>query len=469
MKLRKAVCVLMAAVTAVSTAACGSNSSSTSGSSGSSKAVDADLPSFDELNIDDYKDLKADIKILTDRTDIVDTTYKEYAEEFNKEFPNITVTYEGVTDYADAVTLRLTNGDWGDICFIPDSVDKTELSTYFAPLGNYEDLDKIYYNMNANSDGDTVYGIPNGGNTPGIIINKEVWADAGITEYPSTPDEFIEDLKLIKEKTDAIPLYTNFAGSWPMGQWTGYIGVPSNADPDYAENEMPLLKNPFSKPSDGDYGPYAVFEILYNAVSEQLVEDDPASTDWESSKAQIGQGQIATMVLQSWAINQCKDVADDPSVIDYIPFPITVNGTQAMLVNSNYCYGINNQSSVDNQLAAEVYIKWLIEESPLMEDEGNIPERKDQDLPEGLSNFEGLTIMTNAREKNVGLKNKIANDSEVLTDANIGKVVEGALSGTSFDDIMDEWNEKWSEAQEKEGVTAVDSVSEAAYSTVESN
>lgn len=461
MKLKKAACILLAAATAVSAAACGSSSSGSSSSTGSAAAgdvVDASLPSFDQLNIDDYKDLKADIKVLTDRTDVVDTTYKEYAEEFQKDFPNITVTYEGVTDYANAVTLRLTSGDWGDLCFIPDSVDKDELSTYFAPLGNYDDLDKVYYNMNANSDGDTVYGIPNGGNTPGIIINKDVWAKAGITKYPTTPDEFIQDLKTIKDKTDAIPLYTNFAASWPMGQWTGYIGVPSNADPNYAENEMPLLKNPFSKPSDGDYGPYAVFEILYDAVSQKLVEDDPASTDWESSKAQIGQGQIATMVLQSWAINQCKDVADDPSVIDYIPFPITVNGTQAMLVNSNYCYGINNKASKDNQLAAEVYMKWLIEDSPLMSDEGNIPERKDQDLPDSLANFKGLTIMTNAKEVNVGLKNKIANDSEVLTDENIGKVVESALSGDSFDDLMDEWNERWSEAQEKEGIEAQDSV-----------
>lgn len=461
MKFKKLTAIGLAAAMAVSMAACGGSSGSSgssadtdsTGSSGSaSAAADSDLPSFDELNIEDYTDLTADIKILTDRTDIADTTYAEYAAQFQEEFPNITVTYEGVTDYAEAVTLRLTNGDWGDICFIPDSVDKTELSTYFIPLGDYSALDEIYYNMNAQCDGDTVYGIPNGGNTPGIIINKEVWADAGITEYPSTPDEFIEDLKIIKENTDAIPLYTNFADGWPLGQWTGYIGIPTNADPDYAENIMPHQKDPFAEPDDGDYGPYALFSILYDAVSEGLVEEDPASTDWESSKARIGSGEIACMVLQSWAINQCTALADDPSVIDYIPMPITVKGTQALLVNSNYCYAINNQSSEDNQLASMVYVKWLIEESPIMEDEGNIPERKDQDLPESLTNFDGLEIMTNAKEEEPGLKNTIADDSEVLTDANIGTVVEGALAGTPFDDIMAEWNEKWTEAQEMEGV-----------------
>ncbi len=454
MKLRKITALLLVTVMTASMAACGGSADSSAADAASESetaSADSDLPAFDELNIEDYTDLEADITILTDRTDIVDTTYAAYAEEFQEQFPGITVTYEAVTDYAEAVTLRLTNGDWGDICFIPDSVDKEELSTYFISLGDYDTLDEIYYNMNAHTYDDQVYGIPNGGNTPGIIINKEVWAEAGITEYPSTPDEFIEDLQLIKDNTDAIPLYTNFADGWPLGQWTGYIGIPTNADPDYAENILPHEQDPFAE-QDGDYGPYALFSILYDAVANDLVEEDPASTDWESSKANIGNGSIATMVLQSWAINQCKDLAEDPEVIDYIPMPITVDGIQAMLVNSNYCYGINCQSSEENQLASMVYVKWLIEESSIMEDEGNIPERKDQDLPDSLANFEGLELMTNAKEEEPGLKDTIANDSEVLTDANIGKVVEGALAGTSFDEIMDKWNQKWSDAQEMEGV-----------------
>ncbi|MDO4617275.1 MAG: ABC transporter substrate-binding protein [Lachnospiraceae bacterium] len=454
MKFKKIMSLCLIIGMAASLAACGesSDSASSDSASGSSTAAVSDLPSFDALHIEDYTDLEADITILTDRTDIVDTTYAEYAAEFQGQFPGITVTYEAVTDYAEAVTLRLTNGDWGDICFIPDSVEKSELSTYFAPLGDYDTLDEIYYNMNAQTYDDTVYGIPNGGNTPGIIINKEVWAEAGIREYPTTPDEFIEALQQIKDNTDAIPLYTNFADGWPLGQWTGYIGIPTNADPDYAENIMPHQENPFAEPEDGDYGPYALFSILYDAVANDLVEEDPASTDWESSKANIGNGTIAAMVLQSWAINQCKDLAENPEVIDYIPMPITVNGVQAMLVNSNYCYGINCQSAEENQLASMVYVKWLIEESSIMEDEGNIPERKDQDLPDSLANFEGLELMTNAKEEEAGLKNTVANESEVLTDANIAKVVEGALAGTSFDEIMDDWNQKWSDAQEYAGV-----------------
>jgi len=37
-------------------------------------------------------------------------------------------------------------------------------------------------------------------------------------------------------------------------------------------------------------GPYAVFYTLYEAVANKLVEEDPLSSDWESSKAKINNG-----------------------------------------------------------------------------------------------------------------------------------------------------------------------------------
>ena len=96
-----------------------------------------DIPTIDQIKVgEDYQDLTASIKVLTNRTDIVDTVYKGYAEDFMKVYPNITVTYEGITDYEESLNLRLTNGDWGDLCFIPTSVNKNELSSYFTALGS---------------------------------------------------------------------------------------------------------------------------------------------------------------------------------------------------------------------------------------------------------------------------------------------------------------------------------------------
>ena len=132
MKVKKVLSLGLAAVVTMSMlAACGSFDK------GNEAASSENIPTIDQITVgEDYQDITASIKVLTNRTDIVDTVYKGYADEFMKVYPNITVTYEGITDYEESLNLRLTNGDWGDLCFIPTSVNKNELSSYFTVLGD---------------------------------------------------------------------------------------------------------------------------------------------------------------------------------------------------------------------------------------------------------------------------------------------------------------------------------------------
>lgn len=445
---RKLLSLALALTMTVSLAACGGNG-------GGGEAVDAEIPSIDKINGDDYKDLKADIKILTDRTDLVDTVYQGYADQFHEKYPNITVTYEAITDYAESVTLRLTNGDWGDICFIPATVEKSEMETYFTPMGDYETLNEKYNFVTEKTYNNTVYGIANGGTAGGVAYNKKVWKEAGITELPTTPDEFLADLKLIKEKTDAVPLYTNFSAGWTMGAWNDYVGIASNADADFKNNKLLHQKDPFTK-NDEMSGPYAVFYTLYEAVAQKLVEEDPASSDWESSKGMINKGEIATMVLGSWCVQQFKEAGDNPDDIGYFPFPITVNGKRAAASGGNYSYGINNKASEDNQIAAMLYVKWILEESTMFTDEGSIPALKGEPLPDSLAEFEGVELLSDnpPLEGEESLYDDIRNTAEVLSgDYPVCEVLEAALyDSKKLDDLMDEWNQKWTSAQESFGV-----------------
>ncbi len=450
MNTKKLISVGMVAAMTLSMTACGSKSTK------DNKSADVNVPTIDTIKVgEDYKDLKADIKILINRTDIVDDVYKGYADEFHKLYPNITVTYEGITDYEESLTLRLTNGDWGDICFIPSSADKSEFSEYFQVLGDYDTLNGIYNFVTEKTYDGKVYGIPNGGTAGGVAYNKKVWEEAGITELPTTPDEFLADLKLIKEKTDAVPLYTNFAAGWTMGAWNDYVGIASNGDPDYKNNILLHTKDPFTKNKENS-GPYAVYYTLYNAVADKLVEEDPASSDWESSKGKINNGEIGTMVLGSWCVQQFKDAGDHPEDIGYMPFPITVNGKQSAASGGNYAYAINKNASEDNQIASMLYIKWLLEDSTIFEDEGSIPALKGEALPDSLSEFDGVELLSdNAPQKGEeSLYDDLRNQSEVLSgDYPVSEVLEAALyNSKSLDDLMAEWNQKWSDAQESLGV-----------------
>ena len=235
-------------------AACGGNSgSSTAASTGSTagSAAGADgAKAYNELTVGtDNTDLTAEIKIISNRTDLIDDgTFDGYIAEFQKQYPNITIKYEGMTNYADDMTTRLTSKDWGDVCMIPTTIPLTELGDYFEPLCSLDAINDEYnFASNRSYDG-TVYGIPSTGNAQGIVYNKKVFEAAGVTTLPKTPDEFLDALQKIKDYDASIdPLYTNYAAGWTMSAWDTYIGGGATADPDWMNITMPQTKDPFQK------------------------------------------------------------------------------------------------------------------------------------------------------------------------------------------------------------------------------
>lgn len=153
---------------------------------------------IDQITLgEDYTDIKADLKFLTHKTDVIDTTFSEYITEFQKVYPNINIEYEGITDYANDITTRLTTGDWGDICMIPTTVDKDELGNYFTKMGDKKALASTYEEnmLNNYAYQDSVYGIPSMANVQGIVYNKKVFEDAGVKEVPKTPDSFFGSIR----------------------------------------------------------------------------------------------------------------------------------------------------------------------------------------------------------------------------------------------------------------------------------
>lgn len=434
-------------------------SGTTPGETAGSETSEESLPELNTLKLgEDYTDLKADLRFITHRTDSVDTTFAGYIEEFRKLYPNITISYEGITNYAEDMTLRLTTDNWGDICMIPTSVMKTDLPNKFMSYGKTENLAKDYIMVNKYSYKGEVYGIPSVGNAQGIVYNKKVFEDAGITELPKTPDEFLEALQKIKNNTEAIPLYSNFAAGWTMTAWDAYVRGSSTGDPDFVNSGLTHGENPFQKHEDMT-GPYAVYYTLYESVARGLTEDDPTTTDWEGSKGMLNSGKIGCMVLGSWAIVQMQEAGENPDNIGYMPFPITVNGKQYSTAGPDFNYAININSSRDNQLAAMLYVKWLTEESNFAYDEGGIPIPQGAEYPETLKAFDGIELITDndTREGEEDLYDNINNGSEVgLSVSKEPKqaIVEAAITGEkTLDEIMEEWNEKWTKAQLDNGVT----------------
>ncbi len=476
MKLKRLMALGMAAVMTMSLTACGgsddkpatgstdtdnktaSNDNTAAGSDAADSGADAAAGGLTYASIklgEDYTDITTTIKWMHHKTDRVeDGTLQGYIDEFNKVYPNISVEQEGITDYAETALLRLPTGDWGDIMFIP-SIDMVDLETYFIPYGSVAEMSELINFADNWKYQDQCYGVGYMANAQGVLYNKKVFADAGITDLPKTPDEFIADLQLIKDNTDAIPLYTNYAAGWTMGgAWDGYLGAITTGDTGWLNQKFTHTAEPFKNNGDGT-GAYALYKILYDAVAQGLTEEDYTTTDWEGCKGMINRGEIGTMVLGSWAVAQMKAAGDNPDDIGYMPFPISIGGKQYATAGPDYCYGINKESSAENQAAAMVFVKWMVEESGWCDFEGGYPVSKTADTS---FVFDGVEVVNNdsAPEDEADLMNQMNAESELNFnaggDSRVMAIVEAAAQGTPYDDLVAEWTQKWNDAQSALGV-----------------
>lgn len=483
MKLRKVLAVTLVAAMTMSMAACG-GSNNTAGNGGTtdngaaadnsadasndvaatesgddSTSADGSLSYADIKLGEDYTDLTATISLFNHRTDLESddyngTTWKEYLAAFNEMYPNITVELTTDTNYADDALMHLQSGDYETVMMIP-AVDKADLSNYFI---SYGDLDTMKTQINYATTweyGGQVYGVPSTATTQGIVYNKKVFEEAGVTELPKTPEEFIDALQKIKDNTDAIPLYTNYAAGWTMGgQWDAYLGAITTGDETWLNQKFVHTAEPFKDNGDGT-GAYALYKMLYDAVANGLTEDDYSTTDWEGCKPMINNGEIGTMVLGSWAVAQMKAAGDNGDDIGYMPFPMTINGKQYTTAGPDYCYGINVHASDENKTAAMVFVKWMVEESGWCDLEGGYPISKTAPTSFTFDNVEVVSNVT-ALDGEEDLMNEMNAESELNFNAGgdlkVQKIVEEAANGGSFDDIMADWTQKWNDAQDTLGI-----------------
>lgn len=442
MKMRSVAAAAATTGLALALAACstGSDADSEAGSSATGNAEGGDV--------------SGDITFLTNRTDLVqDGTFDSYIEEFQKVHPDVEVNVEGITNYEDDVRTRMsTPNGYGDVLLIPTTVPSGEFATFFEPLGSVEELDDTYrFQAPASFDG-VQYGIALGGNANGVLYNTEVFEEAGISELPTSPEDFIAALEEVEANTDAVGLYTNYADGWPLGgQYFNVVGAPTGnptALSDMAHDESPWMEGK---------DVYVVDSLLYDVVAAGLNEDDPLTTNWEQSKGDFATGKIGTMVLGSWAIAQfqaaAEDAGADPSVVGFMAFPATApDGTQYATIGGDYNLAINvNSESKD---AARAWMDFLLEDSGFTESQGMISALKSADLPENLSslatNNVELLELAPAPVGEEGLLDSVADASQVDVWGNLyrQKLVDVARGQGSGDKeaFFADLNANWSQA-----------------------
>jgi len=395
-----------------------------------------------------------EITVLTNRTDIVDTVFQEYGAAFSAANDGTVVKFEAVTDYEGEVSIRLNTVEYGDVLLIPGTVRPDQLPNFFEPLGTVDEMSKTYRFVEEQAFDGQVYGVAQTGNASGMVVNVRVWEEAGITAPPASPEEFIAALQKIKDETGAIPLYTNYSDGWPVTQWEGARGVLDGPE---AANNLTTDSAPWEAGKEH----YLIDSLLFDIVAAGLTEPDPATTAWEPSKVLIGSGEVATMVLGSWAVTQMQEAAvaggfsaDD---IAYWPFPFQSGGSFKSVIGGDYKVGINKNS--DCKGSARAWLEFFVGESGYAFDQGGIAPRLDGPTPTTLGPFDTFGVefveITPAPEGREGVLANIEAESEIALFGpsyrqSLIDVARGAASGTK-ESYFQQLNEKWAAAVESVG------------------
>ncbi|MFJ9541330.1 ABC transporter substrate-binding protein [Streptomyces sp. NPDC101225] len=401
----------------------------------------------------DPSSVSGTITVLTHRTDLVQNgTMKRYAAAFNKIYPKVTVKFEAITDYEGEVKIRMNTANYGDVLMIPNAIAKKDYPSFFASLGSNAELSKKYRFTGNTNVGGKVYGLATVGNANGFVYNKAVWKKAGITAWPTSPQKFLTDLKAVKAKTGAVPYYTNFKDQWPLTAGTASIGsVSCDAQ---ANDKLATSTAPWAEGGDLN----VIDTLLYDVVHDKLIEKDPTTTNWESSKGLLARGKIATMQLGSWAITQMQSAAKtagtNPDDIGFMPFPAQQDGKFCAILSSDYQQAVSIHSQ--HKAAARAWVDWFTEKSGFAQNEGSIPTAKSGALPDTLKPFEdnGVALLEQSQAKGAQV-NAIDNAAEIGLAkpdyrAKLVDMARGVQSG-SLKDYFADLNKKWSEAEKTAG------------------
>ncbi len=395
---------------------------------------------------DDSDGIKGTIKVVLN---IASEKIDKYIKAFRNKYPGVDVKYVCLSDYENDIKNMVDAGDYGDVLFVPSYLSSDLYSEYFDEFGTVTELNSKYSFIQQGKINDNiVYGIPSSAYLNGIIYNKRVFDEAGITKLPQTADEFMEALKMIKMRTNAIPFYTNCADSWTLKTWTLFPYIEMTGNSAYMNNDFLDELNPFISGTNQ----YKVYDLLYQMVSEGYTEKDHSQTNWQHSKEMLNCGDIACMAIGSWALLQCKEAGNSGDDVRFMPFPNNVNGKQYVTLSTDYSYGINIHSQ--NKEAAYAFVRFMIDESGYAVDNDDISIVPQDPTPAAYGDMSNVSILTSDpyTAQSYEKKKKFDEKMDISSPDIAERVIKSAAGETqeTFDDIMTDCNTKWESARTPE-------------------
>ncbi len=428
-KLKSAVLLLTALTMLVSLFGCGAGSTGDKGTTAQTSAGNTTAASTEPT----APKLTGKIVFATHRTDKADNTLTDIAKEFMAQNPGTEVEVEPVKDAAGTLSTRMAAGEAPDVYLLVGGIKTTDYPQYFAPL------DDLGYNednafVKKGADG-KIYSLISTISYDGIIYNKNVFKDCGITQTPATLADLYAACEKIKAK-GIVPVASNFKDAWTL-TWYTYIYAVNKTGNSNFQNE---LTGKDLLPEGSEI--LESMNILRTLNEKGYLEKDLTSTNWDGFKKDMAVGKTAMAYMGTWLPAQVVDNGAKEEDIGMFPFP----ESKALFYGPDMSFVVNADSKYLD--TSKAFLKFMWDESRYAKAIGAISPLKNvkQDIPyvnELLSFNLPIIPLADSTDDFTAINND--------TQLNWGTLCQEYVLAKDPNAVVEKYNKKWADSRKKLG------------------
>lgn len=258
------------------------------------------------ISFAEEKNLEGNLSILGWDSDEV---AEGWIEHFNSLYPDVDVEYqyaEAVQPYMEKLQAMIMSGSAPDLilCVAENKLDLIDGEmvddlTDTEVANKMSESCKIQVRFN-----DKIYAATTGGSIGGMLVNMDLWEQAGLGEDPQTWDELIEDMHAL-EKLDGVIPFVNPTDAAISIETPLYGATWMYTDPDY-EKKIAAGEKTYA-----DYWTPIFQTVKEDIYDSGLMTAELMGRPWDSIVSDFALGEIGIIMGASWNFTDINAINPD--------------------------------------------------------------------------------------------------------------------------------------------------------------
>lgn len=283
--------------------------------------------------------------------------WNAFTDEYSSQFPNITFRNEilgGGTNWQPILQGKFAAGEGPDI-FIVEGPSQARLwGDYIADLSGEPWVEKaLPFTLKDMQIDGKLMGMPVNLEGYGYIYNKDIFAEAGVTEPPTSLSALREAAQKIKD-AGYTPFMTGYSTWWVIGLHSANIAFSQQPDPQGFIEQL--------NAGEASMAENALFQDWQNVIdlTVEYGEKNPLTTDHRKQTQMFASGSAAMMQQGVWKELDIYSVNPDAN-IGLLPIPLNDDPAMDRIpVGVPFYFVVNKDSEPKVQEAAKKFLDFLV-------------------------------------------------------------------------------------------------------------